>query len=638
MPWASAPAAAAGVAAARRLPGRLVPSGHRLLVPGRPCALPCHSPSTRRRVLGARAGRAAARAPRQARFAEQLNRLLVPLVRARAMATCFERFYGCRKALIRRFYALSLTRARSRAHPGRPAAARSLALLRPVGVRMNAEAPALQLEPLLALLSARSRQTCRAGRGRTACRCALGARAARSAARLPSAPGQGAARAPGRARLRARRRRRDATPAELPLLVELLHAGSLIVDDIEDGSRARRGAARAAPAARRRRSRSTPATGSTSGRRPCCRACRCRPTLGLLRHERITECLCAATRARRSISPCASPSSRSAEVPSVVRAIDARSRPASLSVSRPRSARIAARAGERRIDALARFGARARRRPADARRLERRAQPDSARQGGEDLRTAGRPGRGPFSPRTWTRRATRPSSSCARRARRCRARAADRVLPFPARDDWPRRVRRHFEDGLAVLQQALGDAGWSEAVRAQLGRLERGFLEAQVKRRAAVVGSGFGGLAVAIRLQGAGIRDRAVRGARQAGRPRLRLPGPRLHLRRRADRDHRAALPRGAVRSWPGGEWPTTSSSCRSRRSIACSGTTATLRLRRRSALTMVAQIGARARATPRATCVRRLRRSASSRRATTSSRRTPFLRFARHGAGRAAT
>jgi hypothetical protein len=31
-------------------------------------------------------------------------------------------------------------------------------------------------------------------------------------------------------------------PAELPLIVELLHAGSLIVDDIEDGSHVRRGA------------------------------------------------------------------------------------------------------------------------------------------------------------------------------------------------------------------------------------------------------------------------------------------------------------------------------------------------------------------------------------------------------------
>ncbi len=35
--------------------------------------------------------------------------------------------------------------------------------------------------------------------------------------------------------------RRDAPPTELPLIVELLHAGSLIVDDIEDGSAYRRG-------------------------------------------------------------------------------------------------------------------------------------------------------------------------------------------------------------------------------------------------------------------------------------------------------------------------------------------------------------------------------------------------------------
>jgi geranylgeranyl pyrophosphate synthase len=34
----------------------------------------------------------------------------------------------------------------------------------------------------------------------------------------------------------------DAVPVELPLLVEILHAGSLIVDDIEDGSTTRRGA------------------------------------------------------------------------------------------------------------------------------------------------------------------------------------------------------------------------------------------------------------------------------------------------------------------------------------------------------------------------------------------------------------
>lgn len=34
----------------------------------------------------------------------------------------------------------------------------------------------------------------------------------------------------------------DALPAQLPLVIELLHAGSLIIDDVEDGARERRGA------------------------------------------------------------------------------------------------------------------------------------------------------------------------------------------------------------------------------------------------------------------------------------------------------------------------------------------------------------------------------------------------------------
>ena len=71
------------------------------------------------------------------------------------------------------------------------------------------------------------------------------------------------------------------------------------------------------------------------------------------------------------------------------------------------------------------------------------------------------------------------------------------------------------------------------------------------------------------------LRHRAVRAARQARRPRLRLRGPGLHVRRGPDRDHRAGLPRGAVRACRARAWPTTSSCCRSRPSTACSGTTA---------------------------------------------------------------
>ena len=65
----------------------------------------------------------------------------------------------------------------------------------------------------------------------------------------------------------------------------------------------------------------------------------------------------------------------------------------------------------------------------------------------------------------------------------------------------------------------------------------------------AVIGAGFGGLALAIRLQSAGVRTDPLREARQAGRPRLRLRGPGLHLRRRADGHHGAECAGGTVRA-----------------------------------------------------------------------------------------
>ena len=70
---------------------------------------------------------------------------------------------------------------------------------------------------------------------------------------------------------------------------------------------------------------------------------------------------------------------------------------------------------------------------------------------------------------------------------------------------------------------------------------------------AAVIGSGFGGLAVAIRLQAAGVPTVLFEARDQPGGRAYVLPRRRLRLRRRADRDHRAALSRGAVRAPPGG-------------------------------------------------------------------------------------
>ena len=64
-----------------------------------------------------------------------------------------------------------------------------------------------------------------------------------------------------------------------------------------------------------------------------------------------------------------------------------------------------------------------------------------------------------------------------------------------------------------------------------------------MSRSAAVIGSGFGGLALAIRLQSAGIATTDRRGPGQARRPRLFLGEGRARLRRRPDRHHRPRLP-----------------------------------------------------------------------------------------------
>ena len=65
--------------------------------------------------------------------------------------------------------------------------------------------------------------------------------------------------------------------------------------------------------------------------------------------------------------------------------------------------------------------------------------------------------------------------------------------------------------------------------------------------RAVIIGSGFGGLAAAIRLGARGYRVTVRRKARRAGRTGL-CPSPgRLHLRRGADDRHRAVPVRGAV-------------------------------------------------------------------------------------------
>ena len=65
--------------------------------------------------------------------------------------------------------------------------------------------------------------------------------------------------------------------------------------------------------------------------------------------------------------------------------------------------------------------------------------------------------------------------------------------------------------------------------------------------RAAVIGTGFGGLAAAIRLQTMGFETVCFEARDQPGGRRLRLSRPGFHIRCRSDRHHRSTLSAGAV-------------------------------------------------------------------------------------------
>jgi hypothetical protein len=95
--------------------------------------------------------------------------------------------------------------------------------------------------------------------------------------------------------------------------------------------------------------------------------------------------------------------------------------------------------------------------------------------------------------------------------------------------------------------------------------------------RAVVIGSGFGGLAAALRLRAMGLRGDGAGGAGPAGRAGARVRARRLHLRRGAHGDHRALPAGGAVRALRPRDGRLRASWCRWTRSTgSCSTTAAT--------------------------------------------------------------
>ena len=207
---------------------------------------------------------------RQARFCCHAEPAAVPLVRARASGgSVLARFYRLPEPTIRRFYALALDAwiAPASSSGDRRAASLRARLGRGRGRSGGIEAALLEAGSSGAAARAASAATSRAPRDPDRPGRAVGARAARPGARVPGRPGKGVRARLGRPAGPWPAGRPTARPAELPLVVEMLHAGSLIVDDIEDGSqRAARRPALHRPV-RRCRWRSTPATGCTSAAR-----------------------------------------------------------------------------------------------------------------------------------------------------------------------------------------------------------------------------------------------------------------------------------------------------------------------------------------------------------------------------------
>lgn len=268
-------------------------------------------------------------------------------------------------------------------------------------------------------------------------------------------------------------------PPELPWLVELIHAGSLIVDDIEDDSEERRGA----PTLHRLYGLPVALNaGNWLYFWPQVLLSRMQlPTAARLdAYERIADCMLRCHEGQALDLTVRVDALSRADVPAVVRTVTTLKTGKLVGLATALGA-VAALATSRRVDALARFGCDVGvglQMLDDLSGVLNPARRDKAL---EDLRL----GRATF---VWALfaellDATRYAEQLEqlRAAQRGDERAQDALLAqarFRLGMTGLRRVRRHFDDAVSALARVIEPGGWSLAVRAELDWLERQFLEA----------------------------------------------------------------------------------------------------------------------------------------------------------------
>lgn len=266
-------------------------------------------------------------------------------------------------------------------------------------------------------------------------------------------------------------------PSELPWLVELIHAGSLIVDDIEDDSEQRRGG----PTLHRRYGLPVALNaGNWLYFWPQLLLSRMNlpPLARLEAHERITDCMLRCHEGQALDLTVRVTDLERADVPAVVRTLTALKTGRLVGLATALGA-IAALATSRRTAALARFGSEVGVGLQMLDDLSGALNPARRDKALEDLRL----GRATW---VWALLAESLDESDyaqsiekLRRFQHGDAAEADALLDearFRLGMAGVRRVRLHFEQAVTALESAIEPGDWSDTVRAELGWLERQFM------------------------------------------------------------------------------------------------------------------------------------------------------------------